>query len=651
MENRSRRIGLVGNPNTGKSSIFNHLTGLKQHIGNFPGVTVERKAGQWELPNGESVEIIDLPGTYSIVPQSEDERVVYDLLASKDHPEHPTELICVVDASNLERNLLLFTQLYDMLWPLTVVLTMPEFIAESDLKANVKVLSDRFSDVAFIVVNARTGHSLDKLANQMLSPAKVESRSSFGQLAIEHLASNNVLQQRDATARFRAISKLIQPKTAKASKEDSTARLDRFLVHPILGYAVLIGLLMVIFQVVFHIASYPMDWIDGFFAYGSEFIKSSLPSGVFTDLLAEGIVPGIGGVVVFVPQIAFLFFFLSLLEESGYMSRIVFMTDRMVRPFGLSGRSVVPMISSAACAIPGVMGARSIPNFRDKLITIFVAPLMSCSARIPVYTLLIALVIPDTYWGPFKLQGLVLFSMYALGLFTALGVAIVLKFIIKSDDPNFLLMELPRYQVPRWSQVGLSIWTKVKVFVIDAGKVILAISILLWVLASYGPGDRMENAVKQLQQEQSGLSEEELGRAEANARLENSYIGILGKGIEPVIEPLGYDWKIGISLITSFAAREVFVGSMATIYSVGDEDAETGLIEKMKSERTQVGLPRYSLATGISLMVFYAYAMQCMATLAVVRRETNSWKWPLIQTLAMGILAYIGALIAFQIFQ
>lgn len=650
MDKQLRRIGLVGNPNTGKSSIFNHLTGLKQHIGNFPGVTVERKAGVWSLPNGEAVDVIDLPGTYSIVPQSEDERVVYDLLTTTEHPEHPTELLCVVDASNLERNLLLFTQLYDMLWPVTVVLTMPDFVSAAELQYNVQRLSERFYDVSFFVVNARTGEGIDALAQHMQTPPVVQARNSFGQLAIANLTSNNVLQRRDATARYKAIAKLIQPHSADV-KQDATARWDRFLVHPIWGYAVLIGLLMLIFQVVFHIASYPMDWIDGAFGYASEFIKSSLPSGVFTDLLADGIVPGIGGVVVFVPQIAFLFFFLSLLEESGYMSRIVFMTDRMVRPFGLSGRSVVPMISSAACAIPGVMAARSIPNFRDKLITIFVAPLMSCSARIPVYTLLIALVIPDTYWGPFKLQGLVLFALYALGLFTALGVAIVLKFMVKSNDPNFLLMELPRYQVPRWSQVGLSIWTKVKVFVIDAGKVILAISILLWVLASYGPGDRMDQAVQQIRTENAGLAEDELSRAEANARLENSYIGILGKGLEPVIEPLGYDWKIGISLITSFAAREVFVGSMATIYSVGDDDTETGLMKKMQSEKTREGQPRYSLATGISLMVFYAYAMQCMATLAVVRRETNSWKWPIIQTLAMGILAYIGAWLAFQIFQ
>ncbi len=651
MDKQLRRIGLVGNPNTGKSSIFNHLTGLKQHIGNFPGVTVERKAGQWTLPNGDSVDIIDLPGTYSIVPQSEDERVVYELLSNPQHPEHPTELLCVVDASNLERNLLLFTQLYDMLWPLTVVLTMPDFVDASELNDNLKRLLERFKDVSFFVVNARTGDGLEALARHMQAPSQVHNRSSFGQLAIPNLATNNVLQRRDASARYKAIAKLIQARTEESSNQDSTARWDRFLVHPIWGYAILIGLLMVIFQVVFHIASYPMDWIDGAFSQFSESVRKILPVGVFTDLLADGIVPGIGGVVVFVPQIAFLFFFLSLLEESGYMSRIVFMTDRMVRPFGLSGRSVVPMISSAACAIPGVMAARSIPNFRDKLITIFVAPLMSCSARIPVYTLLIALVIPDTYWGPFKLQGLVLFALYALGLFTALAVAIVLKFVVKSDDPNFLLMELPRYQVPRWSQVGLSIWTKVKVFVIDAGKVILAISILLWVLASYGPGQRMELAVQKVQADGVGLSEEELSRAEANARLENSYIGILGKGIEPIIEPLGYDWKIGISLITSFAAREVFVGSMATIYSVGDDDSGSGLMEKMQSEKTREGQPRYSLATGISLMVFYAYAMQCMATLAVVRRETNSWKWPIIQTLAMGVLAYIGAWLAFQIFQ
>jgi ferrous iron transport protein B len=377
-----------------------------------------------------------------------------------------------------------------------------------------------------------------------------------------------------------------------------------------------------------------------------------MPPGVFTALIADGIVPGIGGVVVFVPQIALLFFFLALLEESGYMSRIVFLTDRLVRPFGLSGRSIVPLISSAACAIPGVMAARTIPNFKDKIITIFVAPLMSCSARIPVYTLLIALVIPDQHWGPFNVQGLVLFLLYGLGIITAFAAALVLKFFIKTNDPNYLLMELPRYQWPRWSQVGMSIWSKVRVFVWDAGKVILAISILLWVLATYGPSNRVAEAQEKIRRQNEHLGAQELDELLANSKLENSYIGIMGKSIEPVIEPLGYDWKMGIALITSFAAREVFVGSMATIYSVGeDDDDHRGLLEKMRAERTAEGAPRYSLATGLSLMVFYAYAMQCMATLAVVRRETNSWKWPLMQLIAMAILAYLGALITYSIWQ
>jgi ferrous iron transport protein B len=341
-----------------------------------------------------------------------------------------------------------------------------------------------------------------------------------------------------------------------------------------------------------------------------------------------------------------------MLEESGYMARIVFMTDRLLRPFGLSGRSVIPLISSAACAIPGVMAARSIPNYKDKLITIFVAPLMSCSARIPVYTVLIALVIPSVHWGPFNVQGLVLFALYGLGLITALMAALVMKFVIRAKDPNFLLMEMPMYRWPRWSQVSISIWNKVKVFVLDAGKVILAISILLWVLASYGPSQRMENALNEIHTHDQEWSQSELEKAEANARLENSYIGIMGKTIEPAIAPLGYDWKIGIALITSFAAREVFVGSMATIYSVNsDGEEDSGLLDKMRAETTETGEPRYNLATGLSLMVFYAYAMQCMATLAVVRRETNSWKWPLLQLLAMGALAYLGAWFTYTIFQ
>jgi ferrous iron transport protein B len=644
-----RKICLVGNPNTGKSSIFNFLTGLRQHVGNFPGVTVERKQGVVLYKDQSTFQLIDLPGTYSLVPQSEDERVVYEILFDKQHEDHPTELIYVLDSSNLERNLFLFTQLYDQGWPMTVAMTMTDFVTKEDFSALKAALIQRFSDVRFISINAREGDGIVDFMDCISTSAVVGERQNVGLIALTDLLSNNVLQRRDATFRYNQINQLLGNLAKQKSYKQTTSQLDKVLVHPVGGYVILLFLLLMIFQAVFHIASYPMDWIDAGFGLASGFIKDHMPGGVFTNLLADGVVPGIGGVVVFVPQIALLFLFLAILEETGYMSRVVFLTDRLVRPFGLSGRSIVPLISSAACAIPGVMAARTIPNFKDKLITIFVAPFMSCSARIPVYTLLIALVIPDLEWGFFKVQGLVLFVLYALGIVTAFLGALVLKFLIKSKDPNFLLLELPRYQWPRWSQVGISIWSKVKVFVWDAGKVILAISILLWVLASYGPSERLRTAEMKIDSENSQLDEVALERLKAEAKLENSYIGIMGKSIEPIIEPLGYDWKIGIALITSFAAREVFVGSMATIYSVGEDEDNRGLLDKMRSEKTPQGTPRYSLATGLSLMVFYAYAMQCMATLAVVRRETNGWKWPIIQLVAMGVIAYLGALLTFNL--
>jgi len=397
-----------------------------------------------------------------------------------------------------------------------------------------------------------------------------------------------------------------------------------------------------------------MDLIDGSFATLSSWLHESLPTGYFFDLITQGIIPGIGGVVVFIPQIALLFLFLSILEESGYLARVVFIMDRLMRPLGLNGKSVVPLLSSVACAIPGIMAARTISSKKERLITILVAPLMSCSARIPVYTLLIALVIPSKMiFGFINLQGLVLFALYALGLVSALIMSVVMNMFLKTKEKSFLLLEMPSYKMPRWGNISLNVLEKVKVFVFEAGKVILAISILLWFLATFGPSNRMETAVIKLKKEASfvKLSVDKQQHRIASENLANSYIGIIGKGIEPVIRPLGYDWKIGISLITSFAAREVFVGSLATIYAVNDDGGENKtLLDRLKAEEHADGTKVYSLATGVSLMVFYVYAMQCMATVAVVKRETKTWKWPIFQILFMGALAYLGSLIVFNLF-
>jgi ferrous iron transport protein B len=464
-------------------------------------------------------------------------------------------------------------------------------------------------------------------------------------------------QSIDTATRFERIQQIVNTSVhqkEQATNQQFSGKIDRWLVHPVLGYVFFFAILLVIFQTVFSVASYPMDWIDIGFANLSDWTSNALPDGLFTRLLTEGIIPGIGGVVIFIPQIALLFFLISILEETGYMARVVFIMDKLMRPFGLNGKSVVPLISSAACAIPGVMATRTIHSRNERLTTILVAPLMSCSARIPVYTLLIGLVIPQTkIFGFLNLQGLVLFGLYALGLVTALLVAWVIKqFFRYSNERSVFLLELPAYKSPRWANVGLEVFQKVKLFVFDAGKIILAISIVLWALASFGPGDRMEQASAQIVHPQTTNTDSLTAYegAVASAKLEHSYMGILGKGIEPVIRPLGYDWKMGISLLTSFAAREVFVGSLATIYSVNQEnDDPKPLIDRLRQEKRSDGTPVYSIASGVSLLVFYAFAMQCMATLAVVKRETKSWKWPMIQLGYMGFLAYIGAFITYQI--
>lgn len=653
-----RKIALVGNPNTGKSSLFNLLTGLRQRIGNFPGVTVDKKTGTMQLDEKHPVSVIDLPGTYSVFPRSNDEKVVSDILFNPSDEHYPDVFVVVIDASNLERNLLLYTQMYDMGLPVIAVLTMGDLTRKNDWTLNERLLASRLGGVPLIAVNGRTGEGLQELKSAILNFELKEKKFSFGDTDIIELRDDELSQTADTEKRYEKIHALVNDVIRKKQKKtvhQFTTKTDKILVHPIFGYLIFLVVLLIVFQFIDTFATIPMDWIDEGFGVLSGRVRDVMPSGVFTDLVTQGIIPGIGGVVVFIPQIALLFFFLAILEETGYMSRVVFIMDKIVRPFGLNGKSVVPLMSSVACAIPGIMATRSIGNWKDRIITILVAPLMSCSARIPVYLLMIKLVIPNYKWGVFSLHALVLFGLYMLGIVTALLVAIVMKWIIKSKEKSYLIMEMPVYKWPRWKHVTLNVFDKVKIFVFDAGKIILAISIILWAFASYGPSSRIERAIAEIEipVEQT---EEAVGHYQSMvdaAKLENSYIGILGQAIEPVIRPLGYDWKIGIALITSFAAREVFVGSMATIYSVSEDFEEnSGLLERMKKEQNpRTGQPVYNLASGISLLVFYAYAMQCMATLAVVKRETKSWKWPLIQLFYMGVLAYVAALIAYNIFK
>lgn len=646
------KIALVGNPNTGKTSLFNALTGLNQHVGNFPGVTVDKKSGHTKI-DFHSVEFIDLPGTYSIYPRSLDEKVVYDIFSSPNHPDYPDAVCVVVDASNMERNLLLFTQIYDLQLPTLLVLNMSDVASRKGKKLDLKAFQQKYPEAGIVETTARVGLGIDRFKKALSEGLPTRAKTSFKLIQEDDLE----VQTKDTEIRFQHIQQILNTVQQNNSTKSSTKKvgqLDKLFVHPIWGYGLFLLMLLTLFQLIFSLASYPMDLIDIAFGNLSAWVQSSMTEGVLTDLIANGVIPGIGGVVIFVPQIVLLFLFLGILEETGYMSRVVFIMDKLMRPFGLNGKSVVPLLSSAACAIPGVMASRTISNWKERLITILVAPLMSCSARIPVFTLLISLVIPKkTVFGFLNLQGLTFFGLYALGIVSALLISIVLKWVIKSKETSVLMLELPDLKSPRWKNVFINVFDKAKIFLFDAGKVIVAISIVLWVLGSFGPIEKTQQELENIPvpEDKNELTLAEYDKQVAAVKFENSYIGILGKTIEPVIKPLGYDWKIGISLITSFAAREVFVGSMATIYSVEADGEETkSLLSKMKDAKNDQGLPIYTLASGLSLMVFYVYAMQCMATFAIVKRETKSWKWPIIQLVYMGVLAYIASWIVYQIF-
>ena len=645
------KIALFGNPNTGKSSIFNLLTGLRQQVGNFAGVTVDKKSGSLRIGKSEH-QLIDFPGTYSIYPRTDDEAVVYKVLTDKKHVDFPDLALVILDASQLKRNLLLCSQLYDMQIPLILVVNMSDVALQKGISIDLDALAAVFPGTQVISTNARVGLGKDRLIDAISNFDLVKTDQPTEYIPASITDSQKQIDETKKRAEW--IDSVLPQIQSQAIQELPKRHfLDKILVHWLWGYLIFAAILLIVFQFIFAFATYPMDAIDLLFSTLSNFAQEKLPEGIFTDLLSQGIIPGLGGVVIFIPQIALLFFFISILEETGYLSRVVFIMDRLMRPFGLNGKSIVPLISSVACAIPGVMSARTISDWRERLITILVAPLMSCSARIPVYTLLIALVIPnESIGGILNLQGLVLFGLYTLGLLSALLVAIVLKGFIKRKGSGFLLLELPSFKKPRLQNVLITVFEKVRIFVWDAGKVILAISILLWVLASFGPGDSIGNAEKQATDEgiKRKLPLEQQAQFIASAKLENSYMGMMGKTIEPFIEPIGYDWKIGVSLLTSFAAREVFVGSLATIYAVQDDGGENRLlIDRLRADVRKDGAKTYTLATGCSLMVFYVFAMQCMSTLAVVKRETGSWKWPIIQLVFMGVMAYTAAFLTFSI--
>jgi ferrous iron transport protein B len=686
MADKTLNVALLGNPNSGKTSLFNQLTGLNQKVGNFPGVTVDKKTGTALLANGQKINILDLPGTYSLYAKSKDEQVVTDILTDTTDKNFPDLLIVTIDASNLRRNLLLLSQVIDLGIPTILALNMVDLADRLGKGITVATLEGEYQ-IPVVPINARKGEGIEEIKdaigsaivlrqmpfldiNELVGPEiskKINQADKTPYLNLHQLLSTNEIneenaqsiQTKDTTLRYgkinRIVQKVEQPKEQVGLKV-YTDKIDNILTHKVWGYLIFISILFIIFQAIFSLASWPMDLIDKYVSGFSNWLGYTLPAGVLTDLLKDGIVPGIGGVLIFIPQIAILFAFIALLEESGYMSRVVFLMDKIMRKVGLNGKSVVPLISGVACAIPAIMATRNIENWKERLITIFVTPLISCSARLPVYSILIALVIPDeTVLGFLNIQGLVLLGLYLLGFVAALLTAYLLKIVIKTGERSFLIMELPTYKQPRWKNVGLVILEKIRTFTFEAGKIIVAISIVLWVLASYGPSKEMNAAEETVKSSfnDSNFSQEEFNIKLANYKLEHSYAAILGKTIEPAIKPLGFDWKIGIALVTSFAAREVFVGTMATLYSVqSGSDEMTSLKSKMKNEVSpETGELVFSLPVGLSLMIFYAFAMQCMSTLAVVYRETKGWKWPILQTIYMSALAYIMSLIVFTIFK
>lgn len=697
------KVALVGNPNTGKSTVFNLLTGLNQKIGNFPGITVDKKTGFCKLPDNRTAEIVDLPGTYSLYPKSKDESIVFQVLADRNNNSHPDLIVVIADATNLRRNLLLYAQVADLGLPTLLVLNMADMAKKEGIAVDVDKLANRLG-IQVVQMAARNNEGVELLKDAIANSTRISTQNysinvnAFAPEAInaikqklntandyyalqvlhqhEHLANfttkeqseieeierkfnfdSSKLQGEETVARYRHLGTILDgvvTDTGAAKKFANTDKLDSILTHKVWGFAIFLLLLFIIFNAIFAWASYPMDLIDAGFGSLTEMGHEYLPAGMLTDLFLDGVVAGLGGIVIFIPQIAILFAFISILEDTGYMARVTFMMDKVMSKVGLNGKSVVPMIGGLACAVPSIMAARNIESWKDRMITIMVTPLVSCSARLPVYILIISLIIPEgTIFGIFNTQGLALMAMYLVGMVGAVLVAWIMKFLIKAKERSYFIMELLVYRMPRWNNVFFTVVEKSKTFVFEAGKVIIAISIILWVMASFGPGDRFENienkyaaaladTTKNTQHIESLISSE---------KLENSYVGILGHWIEPSIRPLGYDWKIGIALITSFAAREAFVGTMATIYSVdgGDEDTDTIRERMLSSINSRTGLPVYTFATGISLMLFYAFAMQCMSTVAIVYRETKSWKWPIIQLVYMTAMAYFAALIAYQL--
>jgi ferrous iron transport protein B len=712
---KNHRIALIGNPNSGKSTVFNQLTGLRQKTGNFPGVTVDLKEGNVRFQSGAEASLIDFPGTYSLYPTSSDEKLVAAVLANPNDYYFPDAIVYVADVTNLEKHLLLLTQLLDLHIPILMALNMADTAEGLGIKINASKIAESL-EIPVVLISGRTGSNITKLTLEMEKLLKKSAdksrrpvyeltadekqiaeavRHNLGeenpyralQLAHHHKwlpflqnAEREVLativqtknfqslraQVDETLDRFDRFTPIVQATIQKPPTFPNTPtdRIDAILTNRVAGPFIFFAIMLLVFQAIFDWSVYPMDWIENGFAALTEYLKDTLPGHWLTELLTDGVLAGLSGILVFVPQIAFLFLLVTILEEVGYMARVVFMFDKTMRRFGMNGRSVVALIGGSACAVPAIMSSRTIGNWQERLITVMVTPFISCSARIPVYLVLIGLAVPKVKIGGFlSAQSLVFGAMYALGVIAALLSGWAMKRWLRTRESSFLAIELPVYRMPYWKNVWLTVWEKVTAFIIGAGKIILFVSIGLWALSRFGPGNAIEMARAEAKTESIALQLDTTQTEDyiKQRELEASWAGQMGKSIEPVIRPLGYDWKIGIALLTSFAAREVFTGTLAILYNMGsaegdindraDNEAKATLREKMKSETFRdTGKPVYTLATALSLLVFYALAMQCMSTLAVVRRETGSWKWALLQFVFMSGLAYLCAWVVYAFF-
>lgn len=669
-----KKILLVGNPNVGKSTLFNILCHKNQKTGNYAGVTVASYSGTYIYKN-ETVEVVDLPGSYSIYPSSEDEAILSKFLV--DEQQNYAGVVYLLEALSMKRGLLLFQQIQDLGIPIILVVNQIDQAERRGVSIDFDVLSEKLG-VKVLRTNAKENRGINELreavfnndfrtadtisfdipmeqkglvfnilnntkeTNQYKIWTLLSSGTYLGKLESvkDQLDSPETkclvpkrLQTQETIRRYQEIDKIISVAVSKKTqlKELITEKLDRVLVHKIWGYVIFAIILLMVFQSVFFLAAYPMDWIDAFFSYLSDFTKTNLPEGPINSLISNGIIPGIGGIIVFAPQIGILLYFLYLLEDSGYMARVIFLMDRFLRPFGLNGKSIVPLVSGTACAIPAIMSTRNIENVKERLITILVTPFMTCSARLPVYSIIIGLIIPDEFFGGISYKALALMAMYFLGFITALLSSLILKKMIKNKDKSFLVMDLPAYKMPLFGYDFRLVLGKVWEFITGAGKIIFLVSVIIWFFSYFGPSDKPGKWV------------------ESDVKLQQSYLAKAGKTIEPAIAPLGYDWKMGVGILTSFVAREVFVGTMSTLYSLDDDAPDGKVIDKMRHDTKADGTKVFSFATGVSVLIFYAFAMQCISTLATVYKETKSWKWTVIQLIGMSGLAYLSSFIVYQI--